>query len=76
MRNIKAFYCFIYIIFYTYIVILLYSLLIQHINYHHHELQELLYKATIHLNSYSQKLQSMIHSYAKITDKKKSVIYL
>jgi len=64
---------FIYIIFNTYIVILLYSLLILCINYHHHKLQQLLYKATTHLNSYLQELQSMIHSYKKIINKKRSI---
>jgi len=48
----KLFICFTYIIFNAYIVILLYSLLILHVNYHHHELQQLLYKATTHLNSH------------------------
>ena len=52
---------------------LLYSLLILHINYHHHELQQLLYKATIHLNSYLQELQSMIYFYEKIINKKRSI---
>ncbi len=52
---------------------LLYSLLILHVNYHHHELQQLLYKVTIHLNSHSQELQSMIHSYAEMTDRRRSI---
>ncbi len=65
--------CFIYIIFNAYIIILLYSLLILHVNYHHHELQQLLYKVTIHFNSHSQELQSIIHFYEKITDKRKSI---
>jgi len=57
------------------IVILLYSLLILYVNYHHHELQQLLYKVTTHLNSYLQELQSMIHSYKKITNKRRSIKY-
>jgi len=65
-----------YIIFYTYIVILFYSLLIQCADYHHHELQQLFYKAITHFNSYLQELQSIIHSYAEITDRKKFIIYL
>ena len=69
----KLFIYFIYIIFNIYIIILLYSFLILHINYHHHELQQLLYKITIHLNSYLQKLQSIIYSYEKITDKRRSI---
>ncbi len=52
----KLFIYFIYIIFNVYIIILLYSLLILHADYHHHKLQQLLYKATIHLNSYLQEL--------------------
>jgi len=65
--------CFTYIIFNAYIVILLYSLLILCVNYHHHELQQLLYKATTHLNSYLQELQSMIYFYEKMTDKRRSI---
>ncbi len=65
--------CFTYIIFNAYIVILLYSLLILHVNYHHHELQQLLYKVTTHLNSYLWELQPMIHSHEKMTDRKRSM---
>ena len=57
----KFFICFIYIIFNVYIVILLYALLILCADYHYHELQQLLYKAMIYLNSHSQELQSMIY---------------
>ncbi len=69
----KLFIYFTYIIFNAYIVILLYSLLILCANYHHHELQQLLYKAMTHLNSHLQELQSMIHFYKKITDKRRSI---
>jgi len=67
--------CFTYIIFNVYIVILLYSLLILYVNYHHHELQQLLYKVTTHLNSYLQELQSMIYFYEKMTNKRRSIKY-
>ena len=66
---------FTYIIFNVYIVILLYALLILHINYYHHKLQQLLYKAMICFNSHSQELQSMIHSHKKMTDKRRSMKY-
>ncbi len=69
----KLFICFTYIIFNIYIVILLYSLLILHANYHHHKLQQLLYKVMTHLNSHSQELQSMIYSYEKIADERRSI---
>jgi len=40
------------------------------------KLQQLLCKVMIHFNSYLQKLQSIIHSHTKITDKRRSVICL
>ncbi len=43
------------------------------LTYYHHELQQLLYKATICFNSYLQELQSMIYSYEKIINKRRSI---